>query len=143
MTCSSCESEKTVKNGRIHNGKQRYLCRACRRQFTPNATKKTISNETKGCIDKLLVEKLSLAGIARAMDVSETWLQGYVSNKYKQVEQQVAYPTATLRLKPMWTFGVLMTPSSTRIGVLAPRLVALPEPRRFIVSAKKVAKLTI
>lgn len=90
MTCSSCESTKTVKNGCIHNGKQRYLCRACGRQFTPNATKKTISDETKGCIDKLLLEKLSLAGIARAMDVSQTWLQGYVNEKYKQIEQQAA-----------------------------------------------------
>lgn len=90
MTFPSCGSTKTVKNGRIHNGKPRHLCRACGRQFTPNATKKTISDETKGCIDKLLLEKLSLAGIARAIAVSETWLQGYVNKKYKQVEQQAA-----------------------------------------------------
>jgi len=64
------------------------LCRACGRQFTPNATKKIISDETKRCIDKLLLEKLSLAGSARTMEVAETWLQGYVNQKYKQVEQQ-------------------------------------------------------
>lgn len=89
MTCPSCANTKLVKNGRIHNGKQRYLCRDCGRQFTPAATKKVISVEARERIDKLLLEKLPLAGIARVEGVSETWLQGYVNQKYKQVEQHV------------------------------------------------------
>lgn len=40
-------------------------------------------------IDRLLLEKLPLAGIARAVQVSETWLQAYVNDKYTQVERQV------------------------------------------------------
>ncbi len=40
-------------------------------------------------MDKLLLEKLSLAGIAWLLDVSETWLQGYVNQKYACVEQRV------------------------------------------------------
>lgn len=90
MTCPSCEGTKTVKNGHIHNGKQRRSCRDCGRQFVINSTKKVISEETKGRIDKLLLEKIPLAGIARAMDVSETWLQGYVNEQYRKVEQKVA-----------------------------------------------------
>ncbi len=90
MSCPSCANTKVVKNGHIHNGKQRYLCRACGRQFTPEASKKVISVETKARIDKLLLEKLPLAGIARSMEVSETWLQGYVNEQYRRVEQQVA-----------------------------------------------------
>jgi hypothetical protein len=31
----------------------------------------------------LLLEKISLAGIARVCDVSETWLQDYVNRKYE------------------------------------------------------------
>ena len=80
---------KTVKHGHIHNSKQRHLCRDCGRQFVINPTKKVVSEETKGRIDKLLLEKIPLAGIARAMDVSETWLQGYVNKKYAAVEQHV------------------------------------------------------
>jgi insertion element IS1 protein InsB len=89
MVCPSCGGTKLVKNGHIHNGKQRFLCRGCGRQFTPEATKKVVSVETKAQIDKLLLEKIPLAGIARAMDVSETWLQGYVNQKYQQIKQQV------------------------------------------------------
>ena len=87
--CPRCESEQVVKNGHIHNGKQRHLCKACGRQFVLNPTNKTINEETKERIDKLLLEKLPLAGIARVEDVSETWLQAYVNEKYEVVAKQV------------------------------------------------------
>lgn len=81
--------EKTVKNGHIHNGKQRHLCRACGRQFVINPNKKVIGEETRRRIEKLLLEKIPLAGIARTMEVSGTWLQGYVNEEYAVVEQHV------------------------------------------------------
>jgi insertion element IS1 protein InsB len=43
-------------------------------------------------VDRLLLEKLPLAGIARAVQVSETWLQEYVNAKYQQVEKRVNVP---------------------------------------------------
>ncbi|MGL4609587.1 MAG: IS1/IS1595 family N-terminal zinc-binding domain-containing protein, partial [Trueperaceae bacterium] len=33
LTCPECQSSDLKKNGRIHNGKQRYLCKVCGRQF--------------------------------------------------------------------------------------------------------------
>jgi transposase-like protein len=92
IQCPECQSTNFKKNGHIHNGKQRYLCKDCGRQFTPEGTKKTIGDETKTMIDRLLLEKLPLAGIARAVQVSETWLQAYVNDKYAQVERQVKVP---------------------------------------------------
>jgi transposase-like protein len=89
INCPDCQSNNLKKNGRIHNRKQRYLCKDCGRQFTPEGTKKTIREESKEMIDRLLLEKLPLAGIARAVQVSETWLQAYVNDKYTQVERQV------------------------------------------------------
>lgn len=89
VQCPSCESEKTSKNGHIHNGKQRYRCKGCGRQFVLNPTKKTISAETKERVDKLLLEKIPLAGIARSMEISETWLQSYVNRKYEKVPRQI------------------------------------------------------
>ncbi len=89
LRCVACSSKQVVKNGHIHNGKQRYKCKSCGRQFVCGATNKRISEQTKNQINKLLLEKLSLAGIARVLDVSETWLQQYVNQKYASVEQQV------------------------------------------------------
>ena len=71
-----------MKNGHIHNGKQRFKCCYCSRQFVENPTKITISPETKSLIDRLLLERISLAGIARVTQVSSKWLQDYVNQKY-------------------------------------------------------------
>jgi transposase-like protein len=89
LRCVACSSKQVTKNGHIHNGKQRYRCKSCGRQYVYGATNKRISTETRQQVDKLLLEKLSLAGIARVLDVSETWLQGYVNQKYANVEQRV------------------------------------------------------
>jgi transposase-like protein len=87
--CPICASAKTVKNGRIHNGKQRFKCHHCGRQFIEQPTKKVINQVTRELIDRLLLERLSLAGIARATQVSEQWLQTYVNEKYAKVPRQV------------------------------------------------------
>ncbi len=90
MKCPRCQSENIIRNGSIHNGKQKYECKECRRQFIENPENKIISSETKVLIDKLLYEKISLAGICRVTGVSEAWLQNYVNNKYESVPQQVS-----------------------------------------------------
>ncbi len=87
--CPSCQSEDVVKNGRTRHQKQNYKCRDCGRQFVENPQWRMISEETKGIIDRLLLEKLPLAGIARALQISELWLQQYVNQKYQSVEQEV------------------------------------------------------
>jgi transposase-like protein len=89
MLCPSCGSEKTIKNGTIHNGKQKYECKECSRQFVENPQNKIISQDTKDLIEKLLLEKVPLAGIARVTGVSECWLQTYVNKRYSAIEQEV------------------------------------------------------
>ena len=88
MKCPKCNGEQIIKNGSIHTGKQKYKCKTCGRQFVENPKYPAISDETKALIDKLLLEKLPLAGIARVTGVSETWLQNYVNHKYEQVPRQ-------------------------------------------------------
>ncbi|MBD1933430.1 IS1 family transposase [Trichocoleus sp. FACHB-69] len=87
--CPICASSQTVKNGHIHNGKQRFKCLDCGRQFVLQPTKKVIDQATQELIDRLLLERISLAGIARAVQVSEQWLQTYVNEKYAQVPRSV------------------------------------------------------
>ena len=47
------------------------------------------SDEHKLLIDKLLLERVPLAGIARVTGVSERWLQNYVIEKYESLPQSV------------------------------------------------------
>jgi hypothetical protein len=82
ITCPSCQSENIKRNGHVHNGKQNHRCKDCGRQFVLNPSNKLISEKDKALINKLLLEKISLAGIARTMEVSEVWLQTYISDLY-------------------------------------------------------------
>jgi len=66
----NCASLHTIKNGSTHNGKSKCQCNECGRQFVLNPSQKTVSEETKQLIDKLLLERLSLRGIERATGVS-------------------------------------------------------------------------
>ena len=45
------------------------------RQFVENYKNKIITEYEKELIDKLLLEKLSLAGISRVLNISEPWIQ--------------------------------------------------------------------
>lgn len=48
-----------------------------------------IAQDTIDLIDKLLLEKIPLAGIARVTGVSERWLQTYINAKYDAIPRQV------------------------------------------------------
>jgi hypothetical protein len=51
----------------------------CGRQFVINPTNKTVSDETKQLIDKLLIERIYLRLIARVTGVSWSCLPNYVN----------------------------------------------------------------
>jgi insertion element IS1 protein InsB len=89
MCCPYCRSENVVKNGSNGVGTPKFLCKACGRQFVNNPKHKVISDEQKELIDKLLLEKIPLAGMARVTEVSERWLQTYVNDKYESIPREV------------------------------------------------------
>jgi transposase-like protein len=91
-SCPSCQSLSVVKNGSTRHGKQNYKCRDCGRQFVENPKWQRVSEriqDTYDLLEKLLLEKIPLAGIARVLKISERWLQSYVNHKYEDVPQQV------------------------------------------------------
>ncbi len=61
----------------------------CGQPFVINPTNKTVSDETKQLSDKLLLERISLRGIARVTGVSWSWLQNYVNNKLAAVPRKI------------------------------------------------------
>jgi len=109
IVCPSCGSIHVIKNGSIHNGKPKYQCNCCGRQFVNKPTKTTISDETKQLIDRLLLERISLRGIARVIGVSWSWLQNYVNDKYGCISHyiEVSEKTTgklTIECDEMWSF---------------------------------------
>lgn len=90
MVCPRCQGSQVVKNGRIHNGKPKWKCNSCGRQFVAEPTNRRIADDTKALIDALLLERISLAGIARTTKVSPRWLQDYVNKKYAAVPRSLS-----------------------------------------------------
>ena len=60
------------------------------------------------CVDKLLVERISLAGIARAVSISKRWLQEYVKKKRNEVKKEAFNMSRNgkilIEADEMWTF---------------------------------------
>lgn len=107
--CPSCGSQHIIKNGSIHNGKPKYRCKDCGRQFIDNPKNKTISDETKQLIDALLLERISMRGIARVTGVSWSWLQKYVNSKMNSIPRKVSVTAKTkgrltIECDEMWSF---------------------------------------
>ena len=109
MICPRCCSVKIVKNGRIHNGKPKFKCKVCGRQFVENPQNRPILDSTKQIIDKLLLERISLAGIGRSLDISEKWLYHYKAIKYANTPSQLAVKSKkkgnlTVQMDELWSF---------------------------------------
>jgi insertion element IS1 protein InsB len=76
--CPRCQSPKCKKNGHIHNGKQNHQCKDCGRQFVDYFAQYLVSDDTRALIERLLVERISLRGICRAVGVTLKWLLGFL-----------------------------------------------------------------
>lgn len=109
MICPECGSGKTVKNGFIHNGKRKYMCKHCKRQFVENPENTVISQEKKDLIGRVLNERISLSGICRAVRVSKRWLQLYVNKKFENVPRIIIVKKKekirlTIECDELWSF---------------------------------------
>ena len=63
MKCPRCNSQYIVKNCHTHTGKQNFKFRDCDRQFVMAPRHQPVEEETRKLIDRLLLEKISLAGV--------------------------------------------------------------------------------
>ncbi len=95
MHCPYCQSSTIVKNGSNSVGTPKFLCKHCGRQYVEHPIRHRITQAGKQLIDKLLLERISLAGIACVTDVSERWLQNYVNQKYETIPRVVSVSAKT------------------------------------------------
>jgi insertion element IS1 protein InsB len=75
---STVSVSQAQEKGHIHNGKQNYHCHNCGRQFVDCCEQYLIADDTCALIERLLVERISLRGICRAVGVGLKWLLGFL-----------------------------------------------------------------
>lgn len=85
MNCPHCHSPRVKKNGHISSGKQNHRCTDCGRQFVESGPDWFVSFEDKILINKLLLERIPLAGICRVSGVSASWLANYLKEFYRDL----------------------------------------------------------
>jgi IS1 family transposase/transposase-like protein len=109
LICPTCGSDDIMKNGTTRREKQNHKCRDCGRQFVENPQWKPIDPDRTAMIDRLLLEKIPLAGIARVLHISEAWLQRYVNQAYQLLGQRVQVKPKpkgqrTVQMDELWSF---------------------------------------
>lgn len=93
--CPYCLSMNVTKKGmNKKHTKRRYKCKECLRRYVEGGKDYFIDQEKVELIDRLLLERLSLRGICRAVKVSLRWLLSYIKKLYNKVPED-------LHFKPM------------------------------------------
>lgn len=81
--CPHCGSEDIVRNGRAPNEKQKYRCRACKRQSRENPTPHAYPEERREEILRAYEERSSLRGLERTFGVSRTSVISWIKKGRK------------------------------------------------------------
>lgn len=107
--CPYCGSNKILKNGSTHHKKQKYLCKECGRQFIENPQKKTISESDKKRFKNLLLERISLRGIGRILEISLSSVQKFVNKLYLSISCElkvieIKNPEIIIECDELWSY---------------------------------------
>jgi IS1 family transposase len=102
-------SEEVSRNGQTRHGKHNYKCRECGGQFVLNSAWKAITKEQQELMQRMLLERISQAGIARVLKVSEDTVQRYVNARAVVEEKQVEVSSSpkkrlNVQMDELWSF---------------------------------------
>jgi insertion element IS1 protein InsB len=81
--CPQCRARWFKRNGHIHTGKQNHRCKVCGRAFVLTPANHVITEEQRALIERLLLERISLRGICRAVGVGLRWLLQFMVDRYQ------------------------------------------------------------
>jgi insertion element IS1 protein InsB len=82
--CPRCLGTNISKNGFTNSLKPRNKCKDCKFKFVKNGQDWFISSTEQSYIKGLLLERISLRGICRVMNISLTWLLQFIKEIYAQ-----------------------------------------------------------
>ena len=113
--CPQCGSTWYKRNRHIHLGKQNHRCKVCGRAFVLAPENHVITEEQRALIERLLLERISLRGICRAVGVSLRWLLHFMVEHFASapdhlyVEPSTGTQTVILQrleaeLDELWSF---------------------------------------
>jgi IS1 family transposase/transposase-like protein len=105
IACPSCASRHVVKNGTTRNRKQKYLCRACRRQFITDYAYQGCRPEVRRLIVPMTLNGSGIRDITRVLRVSiNTVLKVIREQASLTPEPELPARLAEVEVDEMWSF---------------------------------------
>src|SRR3954465_5400897 len=93
--CPQCGSRGYKRKGHIQTGKQNHRCKVCGRAFVLTPENHVITEEQQALIERLLLERISLRGICRAVGVGLRWLLRFMVARFATAPEHLyVQPTA-------------------------------------------------
>jgi insertion element IS1 protein InsB len=107
--CPHCErTEQQVKIGHNASGSQRYLCKVCRRKYTPVASPQVYSEAVRAEAVRLYVDGMNQRRIARTLGVSHqsvaNWIKRHADSLPNQPPEPEVQPLEVNELDELLTF---------------------------------------
>jgi insertion element IS1 protein InsB len=110
LTCPRCQLSHIKKNGHTYYGKQNHQCLTCGRQFVIRDTQVDLKKQKLIC--RLLLERISLRGICRVLDIQLCWLMNFTRRLYQKVSDdlnfllpdEADFEILCLEADEMWSF---------------------------------------
>jgi insertion element IS1 protein InsB len=95
--CPQCGSIWFKRNGHIHTGKQNHRCKRCGRAFVLDPENQVTTEKQRTLIARLLLERISLRGICRAVGVGLQWLLRFMVARFQAAPEHlyVESPSST------------------------------------------------
>jgi transposase-like protein len=99
ITCPHCHrSTQQVKNGRTPAGSQRYLCRACRRKYTPAPQPQGYSADLRRQAVQLYLDGMNLRRIGRTLGVVHQTVANWVAAHADALPAQPPQPSGPVEI---------------------------------------------
>src|SRR5215470_11252626 len=93
--CPQCGSRWYKRNVRIHTGEQNHRCKVCSWAFVLTPENFVITAEQRALIERLLLERISLRGICRAVGIGLRWLLYFMVERFAAAPEHLyVQPTA-------------------------------------------------
>src|SRR5215210_7076318 len=87
--CLQCGSRWFKRNGHIHTGKQNHRCKVCGRSFVLTPANSVSTADQRTLIERLLLERISLRGICRAVGVGLQGLLQFMVERFQAAPEDL------------------------------------------------------
>src|SRR4051812_24334731 len=102
IKCPHCQrEEEQVKIGHNASGSQRYVCKVCRRKYTPEPKQMGHSDALREAAVRLYVDGMNLRRIARTLGVTHPSVSAWVNAHAASLPDTPPSPTAPLEVNEL------------------------------------------